>query len=129
MTKKAIKKPAPQEVVRSNSLNAPIVHKKCNLIVVRETLGISQPAMAVKMRLSPSGLWKIEQGTAVKLNVARKIALFYGKSIDELWPMDSQEDAISASVKSATKPKGGPRHESHGKKKAVEPGLQKSKKI
>ena len=86
--KKAAHKTLRQEAARTNSLNAPIAHKKCNLIVVRERLGISQPEMAVKIGLSPSGLWKLEQGTAVKLNIARKIARFYGKSIDELWPED-----------------------------------------
>ena len=128
MKKKATKQPIRQEVVAKNSLNAPIIHKKCNLIVVREKLGISQPAMAVKMRLSPSGLWKIEQGTAVKLNVARKIARFYGKSIDELWPVESQEDSVYDTVKLASKTTGGPSHAHHGKKKAVESRIQKPNK-
>ena len=126
--KKTTKQPVRQEVVAKNSLNAPIIHNKCNLIVVREKLGISQPLMAVKMKLSPSGLWKIEQGTAVKLNVARKIALFYGKSIDELWPVESQEDSVSANVEPAQKTKGGPQHARYSKKKAVESRIQKPKK-
>ena len=92
MKKKTTRQPVRQEVVRTNSLNAPIAHKKCNLIFVRERLGVSQPEMAVKIGLSPSGLWKLEQGTAVKLNVARKIALFYGKSIDELWPEELEKE-------------------------------------
>ncbi len=89
--KKAAQKIVRQVIAKTNSLNAPIAHKKCNLIVVRERMGVSQPEMAVKMGLSPSGLWKIEQGTAVKLNVARKIAKFYGKSIDELWPEELEQ--------------------------------------
>jgi len=86
MKKKATKQPVRQEVVKTNSLNAPIVHKRCNLVSTRERMGVSQPEMAVRIGLSPSGLWKIEQGTAVKLSVARRIAAFYGKSIDDLWP-------------------------------------------
>lgn len=128
MTKKAIKKPVRQEVTKTNSLNAPIAHKKCNLVVVRERLGVSQPEMAVKMGFSPSGLWKIEQGTAVKLNVARKIAIFYGKSIDELWPLDSQEDTCPVIVRSAPKTKGGPNYANHSQEKAVGTRIQKSEK-
>ena len=107
MKKKAAKSTVRQEVVRSNSLNAPIAHKKCNLIVVRERLGVSQPEMAVKIGLSPSGLWKLEQGTAVKLNVARKIALFYGKSIDELWPEELEKQEEDCGDKPKRKPRKG----------------------
>ncbi len=85
MAKKSIK------ADKTNSLNAPVIHGKCNLARVREALGVSQPEMARKIGISASGLWKLEQGTAVKLSVARKIAKHYGKTVEELWPGEIEE--------------------------------------
>ena len=70
-----------------NSLNAPVVFSVCKLAEFRATLGITQPDMAKKIGMSASSLWKIEQGTDVKLTTARKIAKAYGKTIEEIWPM------------------------------------------
>ena len=79
-----------QRDAKKNSLNAPVIHGKCLLAKVREALGVSQPEMAKRIGISASGLWKLEQGTAVKLSVARKIAKHYGKTVEELWPGDPE---------------------------------------
>lgn len=72
------------------SLNSAVVHQRCGLVEARRKLGVSQPEMAKRLGLSVSGLWKIEQGTEVKLTVARKIAKHYKKSLCELWPEEPE---------------------------------------
>ena len=68
------------------SLNAPRVFPECRLKEVREALDMNQQQAAAIIGMAPSNLWKLEQGTNVKLSYARKIARAYGKSLDELWP-------------------------------------------
>lgn len=73
------------------SLNAPVIHSKCQLEAVRKRLGLTQPKMAKECGISPSCLWKYEQGVGIKLNTARRIAKRMigkstGEALDQLWP-------------------------------------------
>lgn len=77
---------------RITSLNAPIVFPGCQLRKIREESGITQPEMAKKIHMSASSLWKIEQGTDVKLSFARKIAKAYGQPLSILWPEEAAKN-------------------------------------
>ena len=73
------------------SLNAPVIHQKCQLEAKRNELGLTQPKMAKECGISSSCLWKYEKGVGVKLHTARRIAKrITGKStgdaLDLLWP-------------------------------------------
>ena len=85
----AARKPRPKRPPLS--LNAPVVHVKCELEAVRKKLGLTQPVMAKECGISPSCLWKYEQGVGVKLHTARRIAKRMvgsssGDALDKLWP-------------------------------------------
>jgi DNA-binding XRE family transcriptional regulator len=61
-----------------------VVHD-CRLAEMRLELGLSLKAVGEAIGMTQAGLWNIEHGTDPMLTTARKIAKFYGKTIDEIW--------------------------------------------
>lgn len=60
--------------------------KDCSLRAIREGLRLSMKDVAAAVCLSPSSYWHIEHGRDLCLTTARRIAVFFGKSVDEIWP-------------------------------------------
>lgn len=54
---------------------------------IRCELGLTLKQVAAKAGMAASTIFEAESGCEVKLVVARKFAKFYGKSVDELWPV------------------------------------------
>lgn len=54
---------------------------------VRCELGLTMKNVADNVGVSSSTVFEAEAGCDVTLVVARKFAEFYGKSVDELWPV------------------------------------------
>jgi DNA-binding XRE family transcriptional regulator len=52
----------------------------------RESLRLSLEVTAKAVGLSKVGLWQIEHGGDPQLTSARRIATFFGKTVEELWP-------------------------------------------
>ena len=52
----------------------------------REALNLSMRDVAVAVGLSLPCYWAIEHGTDPMLTNARKLADFYGATVEELWP-------------------------------------------
>lgn len=65
--------------------------EKCNIRPFRELLALSIRDVAIPCGLSPAGVYRIENGGAVTLKTARKIAKFFGKPIDEIWPIGNAD--------------------------------------
>ena len=59
---------------------------RCRLREVRESLRISLRDVAKECGFSVSALWQVEMGGDPMLTTARKLAAFFGKSVEELWP-------------------------------------------
>lgn len=59
---------------------------KCEVHRHREALGLSMKEVATACGMTQSGFFCIEYGTDPQLTTARRIAEFFGKTIDELWP-------------------------------------------
>jgi len=58
----------------------------CAARQIRESLELTASAVAKAIGVSPSTLSAIERGADPMLSTARKLADFYGRSIDSLWP-------------------------------------------
>lgn len=58
----------------------------CRVREVRESVGISMNVAAEAIGFSVAGMSVIERGGDCVMTTAHKIAAFYGKSVDELWP-------------------------------------------
>jgi DNA-binding XRE family transcriptional regulator len=58
----------------------------CRLREVREGLRLSMRDVGNAIGLSVTGLHQIEHGTDPQLTTARRLADFFGKSIEWLWP-------------------------------------------
>lgn len=58
----------------------------CRLEEIRTNLGLSTRDVAKAIGSNASNYWRIEQGAETSLTNARKIAAFFGKSIEEIWP-------------------------------------------
>jgi DNA-binding XRE family transcriptional regulator len=68
--------------------NANPVRKRiwnCKLRTVRQSLNLGIHKVAKAIGISGAGLSEIERGTDPILSTAKKLADFYGKTIDELW--------------------------------------------
>ena len=59
---------------------------RCGCREVRESLRISLRDVAKAIGLSVTALWQVEHGGDPMLTTAVKLARFYGKTIEELWP-------------------------------------------
>lgn len=59
---------------------------ECCLSQLRESLSLSIEVVADAVKLSKTSYWQIEQGTDPMLTNARRIAEFFGKPIEEIWP-------------------------------------------
>lgn len=68
---------------RNESKFAPIVH--CGVREIRESINLSLRESAEAIGLSISGMFAIEHGGNVTMEVALRISKFYGKPLDELW--------------------------------------------
>lgn len=58
----------------------------CRIREFREALRISMRDVAAAVGRSLAGLHVIEMGSDPMLTTARRLAEFFGKSIEELWP-------------------------------------------
>ena len=61
------------------------IHWDCKLREVRNGLRLAMHEVAKAVGLSSSSYWQIELGGDVRLTNAKRIAEFFGKTIDELW--------------------------------------------
>ncbi len=52
---------------------------------LRESMRLSLDDVAKAVGLSKTCYWQIEQGVDLRVTSARRIATFFGKSIEELW--------------------------------------------
>lgn len=59
---------------------------KCTMRLVRMSLHLSLRDVSEEIGMAVANIHRIELGGEVQLTTARKLAKFYGKSIDELWP-------------------------------------------
>jgi DNA-binding XRE family transcriptional regulator len=64
---------------------------ECRLREVRESLRLSLRDVAEAVKLSVTALHQIEHGTDPQLTTARKLATFFGRSVEMLWPTLSRE--------------------------------------
>ncbi len=80
----AARKP-PRKAPGSKRLAQPIVWR-CRVREFRESLRLSMRDVAQAIDLSPTGLFQIEHGTDPQLTTARRLAAFFGRSVEELWP-------------------------------------------
>jgi DNA-binding XRE family transcriptional regulator len=58
----------------------------CRIRQTREPLRLSLRTVAEAVGLSVTALHQIEHGGDPQLTTARKLAAFFGKSVEELWP-------------------------------------------
>jgi DNA-binding XRE family transcriptional regulator len=58
----------------------------CEVRARREALRLSLRDVAAAVKLSVTALHQIEHGTDPMLTTARRIAVFFGATTDELWP-------------------------------------------
>lgn len=59
---------------------------RCELRAVRLALGLTLDDVSEAAGVSKGNLCRLEYGGDVQLTTARKLAEFFGKTIDELWP-------------------------------------------
>ncbi len=57
----------------------------CRLRELREALRISVRDVAAAVGLTAPCVWGVEAGRDPQLTTARKLAAFYGKTVEELW--------------------------------------------
>lgn len=57
----------------------------CRLRELRESLGLSYREVSGAVGLSIAGLYEVEMGADTLLSTARRLAAFYGESVEELW--------------------------------------------
>lgn len=58
----------------------------CTARQIRLSLGLTLRDAAEAMELSQACLCDVERGSETTLTTARKMATFYGRTIDEIWP-------------------------------------------
>ena len=58
----------------------------CLVRAERERLNLPMRAVAGALGVSLANLSAVENGSNVELSTAKKLAAFYGKSVDDLWP-------------------------------------------
>ncbi len=59
---------------------------ECAVRALRQSLDISINDVAAAAGISLAGLSAIERGFDVQLSTMKKLAKFYGRNLDELWP-------------------------------------------
>lgn len=59
---------------------------KCLLLKNRRELGLSTRDVATALPMSVAGYNRIERGHDPMLSTARKLAAFFGKTVEEIWP-------------------------------------------
>lgn len=59
---------------------------RCLVREARLALRLSIRDVAPEVGLSVTGLWQVEHGTDPQLTTARRVAAFYGRTVEELWP-------------------------------------------
>lgn len=69
-----------------NQANRLLGIHRCNIREIREAIGITVSDAAKGAGITPAGMSVIERGSDVTLSTMKKLARFYGKSFDELWP-------------------------------------------
>lgn len=57
----------------------------CRVRACRELLRLSLRDVAMATSLSIAALWQVEMGGDVMLTTATKLAIFFGKTVAELW--------------------------------------------
>jgi DNA-binding XRE family transcriptional regulator len=87
--KKTWHRPARNKTDKARTRPAPWV---CLLREVREGLRLSLRDVAEAVKLSVTALHQIEHGTDPQLTTARRLATFFGKSVERLWPKLTKED-------------------------------------
>ena len=58
----------------------------CTLLARRQRLGLSQDDVGAGAGISGAAVSEIERGAGVTLVTARRLAKFFGCTVDELWP-------------------------------------------
>jgi len=58
----------------------------CTIRELRESLRISLRDVARACKMGVPTLWMIEMGGDVRMTTARKLADFFGRTVEELWP-------------------------------------------
>jgi transcriptional regulator with XRE-family HTH domain len=58
----------------------------CKIRELRESLGLSMQEVTKATGIQPSSQSLAERGKDLNLSTAYKLAKFYGKTIEELWP-------------------------------------------
>lgn len=61
-------------------------HKGCAVAEYRLLLGLTIRDVATATGMSNAFICQVEHGCEISLTNARKLAAFFGKGIDELWP-------------------------------------------
>lgn len=69
-------------------LRAAGVHR-CQLRNLRHELGLTIRDVAEGIEMSTAGFHAVESGADVRLTTMRKLAAFFGKTIDEIWPPEA----------------------------------------
>lgn len=57
----------------------------CLISEERRRLGLTLEEVASATKISKTAIWQIDNGGDVLLTTAHKLAVFFGKSIDQLW--------------------------------------------
>lgn len=87
------KQPTPAEILaakkpRRKLRSKPYVRKTawlCRITELRHELRISLDDVAKEVGISKTALWQIEHGTDPMLTTAHKLAVFFGKCIEDIW--------------------------------------------
>lgn len=64
----------------------------CRVREVRERLNLSLADVAKAVGLSVTGLFQVEHGGDPMLSTASKLAAFFGKRVEFLWPERTQDN-------------------------------------
>ena len=59
---------------------------ECTVRVHRLALGLTMEDVAAAVGICPTTAFRIEHGCECQISTAKKLAKFFGKSIEELWP-------------------------------------------
>jgi DNA-binding XRE family transcriptional regulator len=63
----------------------------CKVREIRESLRVSIRDVAKAVKMSVTALWQIEMGGETTLSTARKLTVFFGKTVEELWPKKARK--------------------------------------
>lgn len=80
-----IAKEQPRQRERRNS----VVHRRvwnCSLREIRDRHALTLDTVAKCVGMSKTAYWQIEHGTDPMLTSARRIAAFFGLTVEDIWP-------------------------------------------